>query len=81
LELAAEEEGVGEGLDDLDVGGVRGGAGDAEASAGETLFAKFLSWSTSQLGGRLCGRSGALYQAEPLIHSNLSGHRSGNNPS
>ncbi len=38
VELAAEEEGVGRDLDDLDVGGVGGGAGDAEASAGEDGF-------------------------------------------
>ncbi len=38
VELAAEEEGVGGDLDDLDVGGVGGGAGDAEACAGEDGF-------------------------------------------
>ena len=38
VELAAEEEGVGGDLDDFDVGGVGGGAGDAEACAGEDGF-------------------------------------------
>jgi hypothetical protein len=35
VELAGEEEGVGRNLDDLYVGGVGGGAGEAEACAGE----------------------------------------------
>ena len=35
VELAAEEEGVAGDLDDLDVGGVGGGAGEAQAGAGE----------------------------------------------
>ena len=35
VELAAEEEGMGRDFDDLDVGGVGGGAGEAEAAAGE----------------------------------------------
>ena len=35
VELAAEEEGVGGDFYDFDVGGVGGGAGDAQASAGE----------------------------------------------
>ena len=38
VELAAEEEGVVGDLDDLDVGGVGGGSGDAEACAGEDGF-------------------------------------------
>ena len=38
VELAGEEEGVGGNLDDLDVGGVGGGAGEAEAGAGEDGF-------------------------------------------
>ena len=38
VELAAEEEGVVGDLDDLDVGGVGGGAGDAQAGAGEQGF-------------------------------------------
>ena len=35
VELAGEEEGVGGDLDDLDVGGVWGGSGEAETGAGE----------------------------------------------
>src|SRR5277367_1162623 len=35
VELAAEEEGMSGDLDDLDVGGVGRGAGEAKASAGE----------------------------------------------
>ncbi|MCU1222775.1 MAG: hypothetical protein JWQ42_868 [Edaphobacter sp.] len=38
VELAAEEEGMGGDLDDLDVGGVGGGAGEAEAGSGEDGF-------------------------------------------
>ncbi len=38
VELAGEEEGVGGDLDDLDVGGVGGGSGEAEACAGEDGF-------------------------------------------
>jgi len=38
VELAAEEIGVAGDLDDLDVGGVRGGAAEAQAAAGEKGF-------------------------------------------
>src|SRR3954454_18467410 len=38
MELAAEGEGVAGDLDDLDVGGVRGGSGQAEASSCEDGF-------------------------------------------
>ena len=38
VELAAEEEGVGGDFYDFDVGGVGGGAGDAQAGAGEDGF-------------------------------------------
>ena len=38
VELAAEEEGMVGDLDDLDVGGVGGGAGEAKAGAGEDGF-------------------------------------------
>ena len=38
VELAAEEVGMAGDLDDLDVGGVGRGAGEAEAGAGEQLL-------------------------------------------
>jgi len=46
VELAAEEVGMVRNLDDLDVGGVRGGAADAESRAGEdglVLAVKFVT--------------------------------------
>ena len=49
VELATEEEGVGGDLDDLDVGGVGCGSGDAEASAGEDGFVLAVEAASTRL--------------------------------
>ena len=46
MELAAQKEGVAGNLDDFDVGGVGGGAGDVQAGAGEQGFVLAVEFVT-----------------------------------
>ena len=81
VELAAEEEGVGGDLDDLDVGGVGSGAGETETAAGEDGFVLAVELvavavALADFGGAvgLGGQGVGLHDAVPSSEAHCAAH-------